>query len=368
MSGIKKDRLISLKDGMYLGSDKVLEFIPEIAVVKEIQTDDGIKTEYDINISIQGDIVDKVTVADLMIRSWYNLSRYCPDARVADKTRRLIEQFLQEQAAKLPALRMLDITQKGWHCINGTHVYFHDDTIICGAVDATHLKSPGCSIIRTENFRPDIRNSKAILEGIKETAIGTSWILYLVSFFDILKEPFRKAGHPIEFISNVYGRSRSGKTSIIKILCAPSQTFSFRSQKRRDTLLREARSHEGHTVLFDDFHPAENKADGDRQKGIKDSLVRMVEEIPNAPNIIISSEYLDGHMSLQDREIQIFLDSGLDWRILSALADKKKDIDDIRTAFYVQIVKNTDTVTKDIKEFCDKADKELSNDKKKYLS
>lgn len=366
MNEIKKGNLVMLDDGMYLGSDKILGFIPEVTAVKEIQTGDEVKAEYDIAIRIKGNIVDKVTVGNLMIRSWYGLSRYCPDAGVSDKTRKVIERFLQEQAAQLPALRMLDITKKGWCCIDGTHMYCHNDTVICGAIDEFSIKRAGCSIIRTEDFEPNIWNGKAFLEGIKETAKGTSWILCLVSFFDILKEPFRKAGHPIEFISNVYGCSGSGKTTLIKTLCSPAQIFSFRSQKRRDTLLREASGYEGHTVLFDDFHPAENKADSDRQKGIKDSLARMAEEKPDAPNIIISSEYLDGHRSLQDREIQIFLDGNLNWEMLSTLADKKKLIENIRIAFYVQIVKNVDAVVDDIKKFCNKADKKISKNKDFY--
>ncbi len=39
----------------------------------------------------------------------------------------------------------------------------------------------------------------------------------------------------------------------------------------------------------------------ERQSGIKDMLVRFVEKDTFAPNIIITSEYLDGYYSTQDK-------------------------------------------------------------------
>lgn len=360
MNKPKENRLVAADDGMHLNGDKILDFVPRIVKVTEIQTGDGARIKYDIDIYIQGNLVDRITVDDLWIRSWYKFSRHCADAGMSDKRRKMIEQFLQEQAAQLSAPRMIGVTKKGWHCIDGIHVYCHDDTAICGSTDGVCLESPGSNIIYTESYVPDIDESGAVLERVEETAKGTSWVLYIVSLFDILKEPFRRAGYPIEFITNVFGRSGSGKTSLVKAICSPSQIFSFRSQDRRDTLLRKLRDYGGHTVLFDDFHPAESKADGDRQKGIKDSLARMVEETPDAPNIIISSEYLDGHLSLQDREIQIFLGRNMDWGLLNKLVDDQDMLEKIRTAFHVQIVRHVDDVIADIRTFCKKADSDRS--------
>lgn len=352
----KDDRLVAADDGMYLNDDKILDFVPKVIAVTEIQAGNEVRTQYDIEIDIQGKSVSRVTVQDLYVKSWYRLSRYCPDAGITDKIRKMLERYLQEQAAQLPAIRTINVTKRGWNRIDGSYVYCHDDTIICGQMDSIHLESPGHNIIYIESFAPDIADSRAVLEKIEETAKGTSWILYIVSFCDILKEPFRRAGYPIEFITNVYGYSGSGKTSLVKMLCSPSQIFSFRSQDRRDTLLRKAKGYGGHTVLFDDFHPAESKADSDRQRGIKDSLVRMVEEVTDAPNIIISSEYLDGHLSLQDREIQIFLDRNMDWDILDELAKDQDHLEKIRIMFYVQIVRHVDDVITDIRKFCKDAD------------
>ncbi len=350
------NRLVAAADGMYLNDDKILGFVPKIVAVTEIQTDNRVRTQYDIEIDIQGKSANQVTVETLYVKSWYTLSRRCPDAGLTDKMRKMIEQFLQEQAAQLPALRTANVTERGWHCINGTYVYCHDKTTICGRVDRINIESPGHDIISLESFKLSAADSRAVLEKVRETAKGTSWLLYIVSYFDILKDPFRRAGYPIEFITNVYGHSGSGKTSLVKTLCSPSQVFSFRSQDRRDTLLRKAKGYGGHTVLFDDFHPAESRADSDRQKGIKDSLVRMVEEVADAPNIIISSEYLDGHLSLQDRELQISMDRNMDWNLLNGLIKDQDQLEKIRIMFYVQIVGHVDEVVADIKAFCKEAD------------
>ncbi len=357
MDGTKKSAVEALEDGIYVGKDKLLSFVPQVGSVREIQSGEGIRRWYDITISKRGAIVDQITIDDLYVKSWFRLSRHCPDAGLSNRARKLLEHHLQEQAAKLPVLQEIRSDKKGWCLIDRKNVYCRKDIIVCETINGAYFGNIGCRVITVEDFEFVPGNSRAILENIKKTADGTSWILYLVSYFDILKGLFRRAGHPIEFLTNIYGESRSGKTSLVKTICSPSQVFSFRSAKRRDTILREAKGFGGETVLFDDYHPAENKADRDRQGGMKDSLVRMVEEVEDAPNIIISSEYLEGHLSLQDREIQIFLDKNMDWGSLDGLANEQDQLENIRVVFYVQIVKHADDVVADIKKLCDTADK-----------
>lgn len=60
---------------------------------------------------------------------------------------------------------------------------------------------------------------------------------------------------------------------------------------------------------------------------------------------------------MQDREVQVLLENSLDWGCLTDLAGKKGLLEEIRTAFCVQILKNEDAIVADIKKFCLEADK-----------
>ena len=89
----KNNGLVAASDGMYFNDDKILGFVPKVVAVTEMQTGNGVRTRYDIEIIIQGKSVSWVTVQDLYVKSWYGLSRDCPDAGIADKMHKLIERF-----------------------------------------------------------------------------------------------------------------------------------------------------------------------------------------------------------------------------------------------------------------------------------
>lgn len=356
MADKRRKKMDVLDNGMYIGDNKLLDFIPCIEEVREVATSKGIQVQYKIAIKKCKETVDSIVISDLYVKSWFKLSRCCTDAALTNNDRRLIEQYLEGQVAEQPVVREIHLDKRGWYYIGEGRVYYRNNIIICKALSGILSKEQNAAIIEVGNYKADVCKCALYLESIKMLAFGTSWIVYLVSYFDVLKEVFREAGYPIEFITNIYGKSGSGKTSLVKAVCSPSQVFSFRSIERRDILMRKIVKFGGHTILVDDYHPSENKADNDRQGGIKDSLVRLVEESAEAPNIIISSEYLDGHISLQDREIQIYLDENLDWRLLNSISQNKEALEKIRIAFYVQIVMNKERVLEDIKHFCMRGD------------
>lgn len=356
MKTANKKNLETREDGLYLEDKELLDFVPSIEGIKKIRTSTGSQTLYKVLLSKNGKEVQIVYLSRLYVKSWFELCNQCSDADLSDKERRLIEKYLQKQVPGLPVHQEIYLDKNGWQSIDGRKAFYNKCVITKAVTDV--IRTPNSAkIIRAENYKFGVVNAEIILQGVQCVAQEVSWIVYMASYFDVLKEPFQKAGYPVECIVNVYGKSGMGKTSLIKTICSPSHVFSFSQPQRRDRILREIQRFEGCTVLMDDYHPAEQTYDGERQNALKDRLVRLVEENKNAPNILISSEELGGHVSMQDREVQIFLRQMIDWELLTALNQKQRLLEEIRTAFYVQIVMNEDAVVDEIKKFCLDADK-----------
>ena len=257
------------------------------------------------------------------------------------------------------------ISSYGWNYYESGTSYFKKALITFNtqnSVDSVVCTNSNVQIIDVSVFQPKLEDTIELLQLITDCAPGTSWILYIISYFDILKKLFQEAGYPIHFVTNLYGPSESGKTSLIQTLCATSYKATFTSVRRRDKILRELLEYSGHNVLIDDYHPGESKPDQDKQNALKDSLVRYVEEFTNTPNIFITSEYLAGHFSLQDRELQIFLEKPINFELLNKLEQNKERLENIRTDFYIQVVKNEDKIVEEIKRTCSVLDQKSYSD------
>lgn len=363
MSRASKPIISAKTDGLYYGDERILSFVPRIEEITDIITaTDDITTSYQISILKDETLVDSVIVNDLYINKWFKLSRHCPSASLTEKHKQAIEQYLEEQAANMTVSREWQIPFYGWHFFENGIIYFNQAIFSFNYTDIIVCTRPNVNIIDVSEYHPNLQTPQTILQAISTCSPGTSWIIYMISYLDILKELFKEAGYPIHFITNLYGRSGTGKTTLVKTLCAPSYNVSFRSVTRRDKILRELTDYSGCNVLVDDFHPAESKSDKDRQNSLKDSLVRLIEESENAPNVFITSEYLAGHFSLQDRELQFSLEKPIDFEAIGTLVQYNDRLEKIRTAFCAQVVKNVDAIIDDIRVFCAESDKQLYSD------
>ncbi len=348
-------------DCLWIHGKKVLDFAPYVTEVKQITTSKGEKREYRIQIHRNGEVIKEAWLSKLYVNSWFDLSAHCPDAGLTSKERRLIEGYMQKQAAELPCHKEILLDKKGWSSVGSGCIFFNEMVITKAVPDIVKTKEV-TKMVEVENYRFHTDGVRNILCEIQRAAESLSWIVYITSFFDILKYPFEMAGYPIEFVINVYGKSGFGKTSLIKTICSPSNIFSFSQPQRSDAVLREIKRLGGHTILMDDYHPAENKYTYERQNSLKDRLVRLVEEDSNAPNILISSEELGGHVSMQDREVQLFLEKPVNWEPLAFLNSRQEALREIRTAFFVQIVANREAVIDKIRSFCAMADRKRISD------
>lgn len=348
------------EDGLYKNEKKLVNFIPRLIAIKETISKKERRISYDIEIFRDGKRVDCINSQYLYIKDWFQFSRYCPSASLSEKDRKLIQQYLEEQATQAPICMEHVFDTYGWWFDENQIAYYGKNLITYNFKSPISLKNKYCKIISANEFSLNASYISDVLQNISACAPGISWILFIASFFGGLKKLFVEAGFPIEFVINVYGKSGLGKTSLVKTICNPTKIFSFRGDKRRDVILRELKLYAGHNVLIDDFHPAESNSDSERQCSLKDSIVRLIEENQDTPSIFITSEYRDGYTSLQDREIQICLEEKINFETMKVLEQNLIVLDEIRTGFYVQVIKNVKSVIADIEYYCANEDRKDS--------
>lgn len=198
------------EDGLYLGDRRLLDFIPSIEMVKKTLTSLGDQMSYKVVMSRNGKVIQTAWIRKLYVRSWFELSDQCSDADLLDRERRLIEGYLQKQVPGCPAYREIYLDKSGWQSIDGGEIFYNKYVITKAVGDVIQTRDK-TKVIRTENYRFDVNGAGDILKGIQCVSQGASWIIYMASYFDVLKELFRRAGYPVECIINVYGKKWDGK-------------------------------------------------------------------------------------------------------------------------------------------------------------
>lgn len=342
----------SYADGKLFAEGRiVVDFVP-ILKSKRVILDRGKKKfSYKIEILHPDRKPDIVEVPDFHIKSWHDICGNCADASLSSIQRKRIREFLEVQEAGMKEEQYFAISGKGWRNIGEGKVFSNGKTIITYGIPPNVIcADKGVPVIAAEEYCPDIQRWESVLAAVRDAAPGVSMPLFMMSMYDVLKGIFMDAGYPIEYICNLYGESGKGKSSLARTVCSFAKALEF--DERKSTIKNVLEECEGCNVLVDDFHPRKEAYKKERQSGIKDMLVRFVEKDTSAPNIIITSEYLDGYYSTQDREVQLFLEREVNWEKLTFLQNNKIFMDHIRTAFQVEVVKNVKEIRKFVRDFC----------------
>ncbi len=342
----------SQMDGKLLAEGRIVaNFVPVLKSKRVILNRGEKNFSYNIEIFHPDREPDIVEVPDFHIRSWHDICSNCADASLSSIQRKLIREFLEVQEAGMDEEQYFAISGKGWQNIREGNVFSNGKTVItCGIPPNVIFVDQDVPVIAAEEYSPDIQGWESILVAVRDVAPGVSMPLFMMSMYDVLKGIFKDAGYPIEYICNLYGESGKGKSSLARTICSFMRTLEF--DERKSTIKNVLEECEGCNVLVDDFHPRKEAYKKERQSGIKDMLVRFVEKDTSAPNIIVTSEYLDGYYSTQDREVQLFLEREVNWEKLTFLQNNKNFLENIRTAFQVEVVRNAEEIRKFVRDFC----------------
>lgn len=168
-----------------------------------------------------------------------------------------------------------------------------------------------------------------------------------------MKPFFLEAGYPIEFCINVYGNSGTYKTSLVKALTdvieVPEQLWgSFLNDSKR-SLMNKIESGYGFVVLVDDYHPAARDYDMKKQTANMDAVARLMGNNYRTAFVIMTSEFLDGCYSLQDRMLQLEVQK-VDLELLTELQNMNYLVSQLVQDFLGALIDNYSEVIITIRE------------------
>ena len=122
------------------------------------------------------------------------------------------------------------------------------------------------------------------------------------------KAIFIEAGYNPAVCINVFGRTASYKTSLVKAMLYPQKQVDFIASLVNDRIpntVRRIQECYGFPFVLEDYHPAESRDKNNHQINMIDAAVRCIENNKESAVVFVTSEYLGGAESLQGRTLQV---------------------------------------------------------------
>lgn len=300
------------------------------------------------------------------IKSYNDLWPECIDADLTSKQLRLIRLDIQLQLGKNIVKRAL-IKNSGLYTFTDNKVAIIGNKMVW--FKAQNRDNTGFDLV--ELYDNDVRLN--VYEQAKTCEIN-NWVdrmvrlqpditpvMFYWSMLGILKPFIVKAGIPVNFILNIYGKSGSMKSSIAQCY-SPSimnyhgkevQVAGFHSRNSKKDIVKMVASNTMGNVRIDDMHYCCQKYQRDQQEAILDAIISEVDINNDSANVVITSEELVGIWSRQDRELQLHMKSIENLEEFAVLQKNTWVIPTIQHVFLTNIMKNYDQVISTIKEVND---------------
>lgn len=137
---------------------------------------------------------------------------------------------------------------------------------------------------------------------------GVLDLMFCVRLLSVLKPLLKESSCPESFLVMVYGEFGSGKTEYSKILFLADEMQLMNFTRDNTTpIKKKMEALNGHVLLLDDYHPAEQGHWIKKQKANLDLVTRFADRGDGAL-VVATGEYLEGTASLQDRMIPIYVE------------------------------------------------------------
>ena len=304
-------------EGLYYGDVFVAEFDNQIQeVIKEITMKDekfSEKKTYIISIiNKAGEVLSPAGFTDLNKIEYFSTWHEITDADLSCTSKKLLRLRLQQIARGTKERVQIICNTPGIYkysgqtfLVLGDKYFLKDETLPpIDIVIGEELKRYQWQ--ESQGYEQEISQSFNFLMNI---APNVSEILTYAVLLAVVKPFFTEAGMIPEFCVNLYGKSGSRKTSLVKalsdmIISLELVLGSFIND-RRNLILRRKEQAYGFPFILDDYHPAESSNDLKKQNAIMDSVIRSMESKKNSSMVIMTSEFLEGSYSLQDRMLQV---------------------------------------------------------------
>lgn len=295
-----------------------------------------------------------------------------PDAELASKEKKELVRKLQESSLKAPVIRKVVVSNSGLYFserepfyVVGSKIFFSEKQLLENKMQVVIADNLGNSHTWRETFEewqknnfpqqnPIVIRTSEMAEKYINVAPKCSEIIFFATLYAGIKPILNAAGLGpyLNFIINVYGKSGSFKTSLVKAICSVCDSYELQGSyttDKKSEILRKQREATGFTFILDDYHLQASDYGRKRQTDILNAVVRQVESDPSSGTVVTSSEFLDGIFSTQDRCIQIEMQP-VDINLLSKIQCNHQDMPTIVDDFIQVLIKNYRNIIKEIPE------------------
>lgn len=284
-----------------------------------------IRKEYGIvAVMSDGTELEKRKITNLNNLSYFRLWPEIVDADLTKNQRQLLETRLQETYMIAKKIKVLEINRNGFFQVDNKAAVLVLGEMIFKDISPDILIEidPEISKLQWENRAPERMN--IVIEFVTQYIMvspGVSEILFAGTLLAAIKPFFVEAGLNTAVCINLYGKTHTYKSSLIR---AFSYVRDWREQAsslindRKKRVNEKIKRNFGFPFVLEDYHPTATGYDYAKQLSIIDSSIRNIENESYSAVIFITSEFLDGAESLQNRILQIE-SRDVDLKILTSL-------------------------------------------------
>jgi len=303
--------------------------------------------------TLDGIILQEREVSSLKNINFFNMWNEIVDADLDRQKRKIIEEHMQQSTNGVEEEFFFENENNGLY-IEAVKKTF----LIMG--DRVLLKEPNVQLVNCASKFKWIAKEMIKFSAMDyadefiNAAPGCSEIVFYAVMMSVGKPLLIEAGCDCDIVLNLYGESGSYKTSLLKAMIKLTEstadlTGSFVNSTKKQ-IIKQIRDGFGFPFLLDDFHPTETIYTQNRQIDIMDAVVREIENNPQTSIVFMSSEYLDGSFSLQDRLVQIEMPK-IELSKLNHIQNNKSNMAIVAWKFVCALWENYDDVKRRAKTY-----------------
>lgn len=314
-----------------------------------------IRREYGIVAEVlNGTKLEKRKVTNLNNLSYFKLWPEIVDADLTKNQRQLLEARLQGSYTTARKIKILPINKNGFFQVDNKISVLVLGEIVFKDISPEIVIEVDPEISKIKWKKRISKKMNIVTQFIEEyikVSPGVSEILFAGTLLACIKPFFVEVGLNTAVCINLYGKTHTYKSSLIKVFSYIEDWIEQASSlvnDRKNKVNEKIERNFGFPFVLEDYHPTATGYDYTKQLSIIDSSIRNIENKSHSAVVFITSEFLDGAESLQNRILQI--ESGyVDLNILTNL--QKNDYIAVIIYRFVEVLfEKREQVFEDIKD------------------
>ena len=305
MSMMNKIKLIMKPDGLYYGNKYIADF--SVEVIKRIRyetiTGDLLRKEYILKaVFPDGSYTSEITVSNIENVKYSDYWDRCIEKKCSSEQKKYLVIHMQEQMVNMQWEIRIELDHTGWYQ-QGVYV-FDKNKVISSDSGVTYIPKGELPVYGIGK----VAEEKTMIDYINRWCHfypTVTDVLFAYRCLSILKPLFCvEKGIKLDMVCDLIGRSGSFKTTLSEIMLSDTKAeIKLISAKFRD-IEKSLYHYQGGFVILDDYKKVNQDHARKKMLDILDLLTRVADH-QNTAMVAITSEFLTGDFSFQDRLIQI---------------------------------------------------------------